>query len=117
MGTKGVAMADATGGGVLRVEADSVLAAVGEFRSIADELADGLGQLVCAADSVLGISWRGAAASAFDRDWVEFHDAAKAVVGDADTIADLVAYSVQVYGEQDETSAAVVRSVWVRSDS
>lgn len=114
-------MADATAGGAgdnwLRVETDAVLAAAAEFRSIADERTDGLGRLVSEANAVVDGSWRGQAAAAFDREWDEFHDAAKAIVDDADTIADLVAYSAKIYGQQDDTSAEVLRAVWVRPDA
>jgi len=56
---------------------------------------------------------RGEASSAFRREWDDFEDAAKAIVEDADTIADLVTYSVNAYVAEDKTSAAVLRSVWV----
>ncbi|MDV3215713.1 WXG100 family type VII secretion target [Mycobacterium avium] len=106
-------MADAVSGGDgLRVEADPVMAAVGEFRSIADELRDGLRQLVSEANEVVDGSWRGEAASAFNREWDEFHDAAKAIVADADTIADLVAHSVNLYVSEDETSAGSSPGKW-----
>jgi uncharacterized protein YukE len=56
---------------------------------------------------------RGEASSAFRREWDDFEDAAKAIVEDADTIADLVTYSVNAYVAEDKSSAAVLRSVWV----
>jgi WXG100 family type VII secretion target len=105
-------MASTPGGNGLRVETDPVLAAANEFRSIADQLRDGLQQLVASANEVVDGSWRGDAARAFSLEWDEFHDAAKAIVDDADTIADLVAYSMKTYDGQDETSAAMVRAVW-----
>jgi len=96
----------------LRIETDSVIAAANEFRSIADELREGLRQLVAAANDVVDGSWRGEAATAFRTDWDDFHDAAKAIVADADTIADLVAFSVKAYVADDDSSAAALRSVW-----
>jgi WXG100 family type VII secretion target len=97
----------------LRIETDPVLAAVDQFRTIADDLRQGLQRLVGSANDVVGASWRGEASSAFRREWDDFEDAAKAIVEDADTIADLVTYSVNAYVAEDKTSAAVLRSVWV----
>jgi WXG100 family type VII secretion target len=74
------------GGGELHIESDAVLAAADEFRSIADTVREGLQQLVSSANDVVDGSWRREAASAFNREWDEFRDAAKAIVEDADTI-------------------------------
>jgi WXG100 family type VII secretion target len=103
-----------TDGDGLRIETDAVSAAVGEFRSIANELRDGLRQVVTAADEVVDASWRGEAASAFRVEWDEFRESAQSIVEDADAIADLVAYSVKAYVAEDDSSAAVLRSVWVQ---
>ena len=105
-------MASTPSGNALHIETDPILAAANEFRSIADRLRDGLQQLVGSANEVVDGSWRGDAAKAFSREWDEFHDAAKSIVEDADTIANLVAYSMKTYDGQDEASAAMVRAVW-----
>jgi WXG100 family type VII secretion target len=107
-----MAAVSGSGGDRLRIETNPVLAAANEFRAIAEDLRNGLQQLISSANEVVDGSWRGEAAKAFNREWDEFHRAANAVVEDADNIADLVAYSAKTYDSQDESSAAVLRSVW-----
>lgn len=101
-----------SGGGELRIETDSVLDAVSEFRTIADDLREGLRQLVSSAEEVIDGSWRGAAATAFSSEWSEFRDAAHAIVEDAEVIADLVAISVTQYAGSDADSAAMLKATW-----
>lgn len=103
------------GGDGLRIEEDPVRGAADELGTIAQELRTGLQQLISAANDVVDASWRGEAAAAFRSEWEDFHDSAKTIVEDADTIADLVAYSVKVYAAEDESNAALVRSVWIES--
>lgn len=101
------------GGDGLRIEEDPVKAAAEELDAIAAELREGMRQVVAAANDVVDASWRGEAASAFRREFEDFHDAAKSIIDDAETIAGLVGYSVNVFASEDSSSAAVLRSVWV----
>lgn len=64
-------------------------------------------------NDVVEANWRGDAAASFRREWDDFHDAAKTVVDSAEQIADLVSHNMRIYAAEDNSSAALVRSVWI----
>lgn len=74
-------------------------------RGAGAQLHDELVRLRREVDTVLTEQWRGAAASAFDRAWAQWHEGACEVVAALDRLAELLADAGRAYGWSDTTGA------------
>lgn len=92
----------------LRVTSSALVAAASELSSVVDGLRSGLGSLDGEVAGLLGSSWSGEAASAYDGVWREWHDGAQQVVEGLSTMSALLGDAAQRYEATDASGAANV---------
>jgi len=79
-------------------------------RESANRLDERVKALSSRVEELLGGGWQGQASDAFRRDWQQWRDGARQVIGGLDTTASLLESSGQAYGEQEDANAHAVRS-------
>lgn len=80
-------------------------------RSAGAELGAELARLRRDVDAVLSGQWQGAAATAFDRSWGDWHAGAAEVVRALEELADLLADSARGYQGSEDTAASLLRTI------
>jgi WXG100 family type VII secretion target len=93
----------------LGVDTSEAFATAQSIRNHAEELRDELEQLTRGWDD-LSHSWIGAAASAFNPPWEEWHEGASQLVAVLADTADKLARAAVAYDEQDSASASALGS-------
>lgn len=78
-------------------------------RESANQLEDRVKALSSRVEELLGGGWQGQASDAFRRDWQQWRDGARQVIGGLDTSASLLESSGKAYGEQDAANTDAVR--------
>lgn len=92
----------------LHVTPAEVTSASQGIRSAADTLDDRVRALTSRVEDLLGGGWKGQAADAFRRDWEQWLQGAKDVVGGLDSMAALLASTAQTYSAQESANASAV---------
>jgi len=77
-----------------------------EFDAVAQQLRDGLGSLDTEVGQMLGTSWTGAASTAYDGVWREWHEGASKVLQGLTGMSGLLRSAAQRYAEADESGQA-----------
>ncbi|MGV9799590.1 WXG100 family type VII secretion target [Mycobacterium sp. NPDC003449] len=79
-----------------------------EFGAAAQQLRDGLGALDSEVAQMLGPSWTGGAASAYDAVWREWHEGSSKVLAGLTTMSDLLTSAAARYGGTDRAGGAMI---------
>jgi WXG100 family type VII secretion target len=79
-----------------------------EFGTAAQQLRSGLGSLDSEVGQMLGTSWVGEAASAFDAVWREWHEGSSKVIHGLLTMSDLLSSAAARYGATDRSGGATI---------
>ena len=79
-----------------------------EFEAAAQQLRDGLGALDGEIAQMLGPSWSGGAASAYDAVWREWHDGSSKVLQGLTTMSNLLASAAARYSTTDQAGGETI---------
>ncbi len=87
----------------LRVTPEVLEHVSAEFDVAAQQLRDGLGSLDTEVGQMLGTSWTGAASTAYDAVWREWHEGASKVLQGLTGMSELLRSAAQRYAASDES--------------
>jgi len=90
----------------LRVSAEVLVHAAGEFSELAQELRAGLGSVDDDVSSLLGSAWTGGASSSYGGVWREWHGGAQKVLQGLTTMSVLLTDAAADYTRTDQAGAA-----------
>jgi WXG100 family type VII secretion target len=92
----------------LQVTPAELSQAAEELRTVAEELRAGMASLDDEVSGVVGGSWSGAASSAFDAVWREWHEGAAHVMDGLTTMSGLLDEAASGYSSSDTAGADVI---------
>jgi WXG100 family type VII secretion target len=90
----------------LRVSAEVLVHASGEFGAVAQELRAGLGSIDDEVGTLLGGSWTGEASSSYGAVWREWHEGASKVLQGLTAMSALLADAASRYSQSDQAGAS-----------
>jgi WXG100 family type VII secretion target len=92
----------------LRVTPELLQHGSAEFEAAAQQMRDGLGSLDTEVGQLLGPSWTGAAATAYDAAWREWHEGSSKVLQGLMTMSELLSSAAARYSDADQAGGATI---------